>query len=66
MQSILWLISELEEVNVSGVTTDGYNHIQHTMQTRTWVDPCKEADHMMKNVQHALENNGIVVKSSMS
>ncbi len=64
-ESILWLIGQLDEVDVEGVERTWFDHIQHTMEPRKGVQGCDDASHMMKNVTHPLDNNGIVVKSSI-
>ena len=65
MQSILWLIGQLDEADVEGVERTWFDHIHHTMTPREGVESCEDAQHMMKNVTHPLDNNGIVVKSSI-
>ena len=65
MESILWLVSQLDEVDVEWVEFTGYDHIQHHMAPRTWVEKCEDAQEMLKNVTHPLEDNGIVVKSAI-
>ena len=65
MESILWLISKLEEVDVSDVETDWFSHIHHHMRPRTWVHTCEDVQAMMKNVTHPLQDNAIQVKSAI-
>lgn len=63
VDNILGMISQLEEVDVSDVETNGFPHTDVVATPRKWVVEC--SDNFLQNVEHPIVANAIVVKSAI-
>ncbi len=65
-ENVLEFVGQLDEVDTDGIDPMSHPLDSKYLDTRNWVKDFEHRWDMLENTKHKVQNNGIVVKSTIS